>query len=149
MKLTPLDIKKHEFSTSFRGYDKDEVRALLDMAADELMTLQKSAEDLLIRNAQLETKLADYNSLEEKWKSTMMSAQQSAERELDQSRREAELILREAEHKAEDILDSARKDTAKYREEIEMLKAEKNAFIVRLKHLINSQNELLDVLAQD
>jgi len=149
MKLSPLDIKKHEFSRAFRGYDLDEVRAFLEMVSEELMTLQKSADEMRLRAAQMETKLADYKDLEEKWKATMMSAQASAERELDQSRREADIIRKEAEIKAEEILDETRNRLAKQREEIAMLKAEKTAFIRRLKHLINSQIELLDVLEKE
>ncbi len=149
MKLSPLDIKKHEFSRAFRGYDLDEVRAFLEMVSEELMTLQKSADEMRLRTAQMETKLADYKDLEEKWKATMMSAQASVERELDQSRREADIIRKEAEIKSEELLDETRNQLAKHREEIAMLKAEKNAFIKRLKHLINSQVELLDVLQAD
>jgi len=149
MKLSPLEIKKHEFSRSFRGYDVDEVSAFLEMVAEELLNLQKTSEELRLRNTQMETKLADYKDLEEKWKATMMNAQVSAERELDQSRREAEIIRKEAEIKAEQILDESRNLAAKHREEIANLKAEKTAFIRRLKHLINSQVELLEVLENE
>lgn len=149
MKISPLDIKKHEFAKVFRGYDPDEVRAFLEMVSDELMILQKNVEELRLKCAQMDTRLADYKDLEEKWKATMMSAQQSVERELDQSRREAEIMRKEAEIKAEEIIDDARRQVAKYREEIEMLKAEKSAFLRRLKHLISSQVDLLEVLESE
>lgn len=146
MKLTPLDVKKHDFSRTLRGYDTEEVRAFLEMVADELMNLQKSNEELRLRTTQLDTRLSDYKDLEEKWKATMMNAQQSAERELDHSRRESEIMKKEAEIKAEEILDDARRKVAKHREEMEMLRAEKAAFVKRLKHLISSQVDLLEIL---
>ncbi|MBC8278809.1 MAG: DivIVA domain-containing protein [FCB group bacterium] len=146
MKLTPLDVKKRDFSRTLRGYDTEEVRAFLEMVADELMNLQKSNEELRLRTTQLDTRLSDYKDLEEKWKATMMNAQQSAERELDHSRRESEIMKKEAEIKAEEILDDARRKVAKHREEMEMLRAEKAAFVKRLKHLISSQVDLLEIL---
>ena len=149
MKITPLDVKKHDFARTLRGYDTDEVRAFLEMVADELMNLQKNNEELRLRTTQLDTRLADYKDLEEKWKATMMNAQQSAERELDHSRREAEIMKKEAEIKAEEIIDDARRQVAKHREEMEMLRAEKTAFIKRLKHLISSQVDLLEILNSD
>ena len=149
MKLTPLDVKKRDFSRTLRGYDTEEVRAFLEMVADELMNLQKNSEELRLRTTQLETRLSDYKDLEEKWKATMMNAQQSAERELDHSRRESEIMKKEAEIKAEEILDDARRKVAVQREEMEMLRAEKNAFVKRLKHLISSQVDLLEILSND
>jgi DivIVA domain-containing protein len=35
MKVTPLDLRQSQFATSLRGYDKNEVRALLADGADE------------------------------------------------------------------------------------------------------------------
>ena len=149
MKLTPLDIKKHEFAKTFRGYDPEEVRAFLEMVAEEMMTLQDKAEELQRKTIQMETQLADYKDLEQKWKTTMISAQESAEKAVEASRREAEIIFREAEIKAESILSESRKNAGKYREEMELLRSEKRAFIRRLKHLIQSQLELIDVLENE
>ena len=55
MNLSPLDIRKHEFKKSIRGYDVDEVRAFLDMASMEY-------ENFVRENALLNEKVKDYNS---------------------------------------------------------------------------------------
>ena len=36
MRITPLDIKKQEFQTRMRGYDKAEVVSFLEMVSEEL-----------------------------------------------------------------------------------------------------------------
>jgi cell division initiation protein len=149
MRLTPLDIKKHEFSRAFRGYDLEEVQAFLEMVADEMLTLQNSAEELKNKNIHLETQLADFRELEEKWKATMINAQESAERALENSRREADIIRREAEVKAEEIQELARKSVAHYKEEIESLRQEKRALVTRLQHLLKSELELIEVLEKE
>jgi cell division initiation protein len=48
--ITPLDIKKHEFSTRFKGFDPDEVRALLE-------TVARDFEELSRQNIQLSERL--------------------------------------------------------------------------------------------
>jgi len=149
MKINPLDIRKHEFARALRGYDTEEVNAFLEMVADEMANLQKNFEEMRLKNVRLETQLADFRELEDKWKATMINAQESAERALEHSRREADILRREAEIKAEEIMDDARQRTAQYREEIEMLRQEKRAFIRRLRHLLQSQMEIIEVLEQE
>ena len=149
MKLTALDIKKHEFSKALRGFDTAEVRAYLEMVADELLDLQNENDNFKMKIVQFETQLTDYKALEEKWKYTMITAQDSAEKALQSSRKEAEIVRREAELKAEEIITNARKSVINYKEELEMLQAEKQSFIKRLKHLLKSQYELIDVLEDE
>ncbi len=149
MKITPLDVKKHEFAKAFRGYDSDEVRAFLEMVSEEMAAMRDRIEELQKQAVRMETQLVDYKELEQKWKTTMISAQESAERAVETSRKEAEIIHREAEIKAESILGEARKKAAKFREELELLRAEKRSFVRRLKHLVSSQLELIDVLEKD
>jgi predicted metal-dependent hydrolase len=60
--------------------------------------------------------------------------------------KEAELIIREAELKALEILEKTKSDNNRLKDEILVLKQQKNSFIKRLKHLFASQLELLDVL---
>lgn len=149
MNISPLDIRKQEFARALRGYDTDEVRAFLESIADEMANLQKNTEELRMRNVQLETQLSDFRELEDKWKTTMISAQQSAEREREQARQEADILRRSAEIKAEEILDEARQRAARYREEAEMIRQEKRALVRRLKHLLQSQIELIEILESE
>jgi len=149
MKITPLDIKKHEFSKTLRGYDPDEVRAFLEMVSEEMLNYQNQLDSYKTKTIQMETQLTDYKGLEEKWKTTMIQAQDSAEKTLEGSKREAEIIRREAEIKAEEIQNEARKNALRYKEEMELLKSEKRSFIQRLKHLLDSQIELIQVLEKD
>jgi cell division initiation protein len=44
MKVSPISIKKQEFSKSLRGYDPEEVQAFLEKLADEFDDLQKENE---------------------------------------------------------------------------------------------------------
>ena len=65
------------------------------------------------------------------------------------SKREAQIVLREAELKAERILDEAREKLDKMKNELTILRSQKESFAKRLKHLLESQIELIRVLEID
>ena len=149
MKITPLDIKKHEFAKTMRGYDCEEVRAFLEMVSEEMHNLQVENDKHRLQAARMETQLSDFRDLEEKWKTTMISAQDSAEKALESSKREADIIRREAEIKAEEIQNEARQNAFRFKEELELLRSEKRSFVIRLKQLLQSQIEFIKILEKD
>jgi cell division initiation protein len=79
----------------------------------------------------------------------MISAQESAEKAVGDSRKEAEMMRKEAEIRAEEIIAQARKSSAELQSEIDALKAEKISLTTRLKHLLKSELELIEVLEKD
>ena len=46
MRLTPIEIRRHRFSSRVRGFDRDEVRTFLDMVISDF-------EDVVRENAEL------------------------------------------------------------------------------------------------
>ena len=61
------------------------------------------------------------------------------------SRKEAELIVGDAELHADKIMDSARKKASKIEDEITRLTVLRDSFAVKLKGMLNSQIELLEL----
>ncbi|HNW61331.1 MAG TPA: DivIVA domain-containing protein [bacterium] len=149
MKLTPLDIRKQEFKKSMRGYDPEEVEAFLIMVADELELLLRDKNlqsDELIK---LRTQLRDYQQVEHTLRETLMKATSTVEESRFNSLREAELRIHEAELQAEKIIEQAKEELQELHSEINLLRAQKESFSRRLRHLLESQIELLDVLGID
>lgn len=149
MKLTPLDIRKQEFKRSMRGFDPEEVEAFLIMVADELELLIREKNQLNDELTKLRTRLMDYQQVEQTLRDTLMKATSTVEESRVNSLREAELRLHEAELKAEKIVEGAKEELQELRSEINLLKAQKESFSRRLRHLLESQIELLDVLGMD
>ena len=149
MKLTPLDIKKQEFKKSMRGYDPVEVDAFLEMVSDELEDLIRVKKELSDEVLKLRTQLRDYQSVEKTLQDTLVHAQESIRESRESSTREAELVLREAELSAEKILEDAKFKLAEMKNELILVKAQKNSFSRRLRHLLESQIDLIDVLDLD
>lgn len=149
MRITPLDIKKQQFKRTVRGYDRDEVNTFLEMVAEELEALlheRNRQSDEIIR---LRTQLQDYQDVEHTLKHALKSTQETALQSLENSRREAEMIVRDAELEAEKIIRDAKVKLAELKNELMVVKAQKGSFARRLRHLLESQLELIGVLELD
>ncbi len=149
MKLTALDIKKQQFKKIFRGYDDVEVNTFLDMIAEEMENLTTANKELQTKLTELQTQLQDYKSMEVTLHATLMQAQDVSTKSVENAKREGQLIIQAADLKATQILDKARTDNTRLKEEISILKAKKNTMISRLKLLLNSELELLRALEID
>jgi len=149
LRLTPLDIKKQEFKRTLRGYDPIEVDAFLEMVADEYEAALREKNRLSEEVVQLRTQLKDYQEVEKTLKQTLMTAEQSIAESRENSRREAEMIIREAELKADRILEAARRQLSELKNDLQIVKAQKASFARRLRHLLESQLELIGVLGMD
>jgi cell division initiation protein len=132
-----------------RGYDADEVDAFLSMVADELELLIREKNQVNDELIKLRTQLKDYQQVEQTLRDTLMKAQNTVEESRANSRREAEIIIHEAELQAEHIVKEAKESLKDLKNEIYMLQVQKESFAKRLKHLLESQIELLQVLDFD
>jgi len=146
LKLTPLEIKKQRFKVKVRGYDPVEVETFLEMVADSYEELLNEKTKLSEEASKLRVQLSDYKQVEKTLQETLMNAQETVSQSRENSKREAEILLREAELKAERILDEAREKLDKMKNEVSILRAQKESFAKRLKHLLESQIELIKVL---
>ena len=149
MKLTPLEIKKQKFKTKVRGFDSAEVETFLEMVADEYESVLNDKNQFREEITKLKTQLKDYQQVEKTLQETLMNAQETVSQSKENSKREAKIVLREAELKAERVLDEAREKLDKMKNELSILRSQKESFAWRLKHLLESQIELIEVLELD
>jgi cell division initiation protein len=146
MKITPLEIRKQEFGKTMRGYNVEEVRAFLETIADQFDSMQREVNVLSEKVVQLETRLSDFQAMEKTLKETLVKAEESSNQARDDSRREAEIVVREAEVQAQRVLSDAHAALERLNSEIIMLKSRRDAFIKKLKYLLQSQTELIEIL---
>lgn len=146
MKLTPLDIKKQEFKKIMRGYDPVEVDTFMDMVANEFEDLIRQVKDMRDRVVELETQLKDYRQIEKTLQQTLLQAQEATGKTYETARREAELIVREAEAKAAKTVEQAYGDVNRLTRELSELKSRKESLIGRLKVLLSSELDMIKSL---
>ncbi|MFN2441843.1 MAG: DivIVA domain-containing protein [Thermoanaerobaculia bacterium] len=107
MDLTPLEIQKQTFGKTMRGYDADEVRGYLHVVAEEIERLLKDVDRLERENRMLREQVAEQADREHILKDTLLSAQKVSEELKINARKEAELIVKDAELLSERIMAQA------------------------------------------
>jgi cell division initiation protein len=145
MRITPLDIKGHEFKQKMRGFDREEVTAFLDLVAEEYERLCVTNGHLTDKTAELAERLSELKERERILKETLYSAQKLADEMKQEARRERDLVLKEAELKAEQLIDHARKRVSQLDADILDLKAERDAFESKVRNIIEQHTKLLDM----
>src|SRR5688500_16971589 len=105
--ISPLDIQKQTFTRNVRGYSLDEVRAYLHVVAEEVERLLREVNRLATENELLREESQEHASRERILKDTLLSAQKVSEELRENARREAELIVKDAEARADRIVSHA------------------------------------------
>lgn len=145
MKFSPLSIKQQEFSKSMRGYETEEVHAFLEKLADEFDNLYKENEKLKHELDELTTKLKEFNRIEKNLQETLLKAHDSSSRTMESTKKQANLMVKEAELKASQMLEKARQQANEIRDAVIRLRDEKDFLIARLKSIVNTQSNLLEI----
>lgn len=143
MALTPNEIVHKEFDTKFRGYDADQVNDFLDVVVAEFETL-------ILENTRLKSELGVavekneyFAQIQESLNSSIVVAQEAADRLKQNARKEAELILIEAEREANNHVNEANIHAQNLLEESEQLKTQGQAYRNNLEKLVREQLDLL------
>lgn len=147
MKLTPIDIRKQEFKKTLRGYDPVEVDTFMEMLAGEFETLVREHKQYKESVTELETQLRDYRQIEKALQQTLLQAQEATGRAYESARREADLIVRDAELKAAAHLERAAADRGRLEHEIRQLQARREDLVGKLRMLLATEMDLLNSLS--
>jgi cell division initiation protein len=144
MRITPLDIQQKQFPMKFRGFDVDEVYSFLELVREELEELIRENASLKEQLSRADTQLREYGDMEVTLRETLMTAQQMVEEYKTNARKEAELILKEAELKSEAMLRDSQEKVVKIHEDIVELKGIRRHFKEEVKRLIESHLRMLE-----
>ncbi len=144
MRITPLDVRKQEFRKAVRGFDSDEVNAFLSTVADEYETVLRDNKELRERILELDDKVSEYRSMEKTLRDTLMTAERVMNESKDNAQREADLIIKDAELRAQQVLDSFRTQAEELRREIIDLHKEKEAYLARFRSLAEALIQFID-----
>lgn len=144
MRITPLDIQQRQFPIKFRGFDVEEVYAFLEIVREDMEDLLRENASLKEQVHRIENQIKEYRDMETTLRETLITAQQMVEDYKTNSRKEAELLIKEAELRAEQILDGAQEKVVKIHEDIVDLKGIRRHFKEEVKRLIESHLRMLD-----
>jgi cell division initiation protein len=146
MKVTPLDLRQLKLSTAMRGFDKNEVTSLMLEAADGYEQALRENERLKLDLAKLETALGQYRDLESSLKTTLMSAQKVADDMRENAAQEAARIVRDAEGKAELLMQRTQSRLEDVQREIDGLKLKRREAESAVESIISALHNTLDFI---
>jgi cell division initiation protein len=148
MSFTPLDISKHEFDRSFRGFDPNDVQSFLERVADEYAALMAQVSSLAEQNRVLAAKLTAYQDMEQSLRDSIVATEKSLRSSREQMEFERQQVMREAHLDADRMKLSTQNEIVHMQEELRALKIHHDAYVKRLRFLLKAQTELLDLLEE-
>jgi cell division initiation protein len=149
MNYTPNDLDNMKFKKSFRGYDEDQVNGALDNVIQDYELYIKENIELKDRISVLNEGIQHYKNIEESLQNTLIVAQQTGEEIKKNSYDKAENIVKEAEIRAQKIINDANQEVIRIRFEYEEMKKRLHLFKTKSETLILSQLELSQQLCSD
>jgi len=143
MKVTPLDIQQKRFHVAFRGYERTEVEAFLDVVREEMEGLVREVTELREFHLTYDERMRDYRDREDTLKSTMITTHKLAEDLRENARKESALMVKDAEIKYQQILERAREERLRLESEIIELRRQKHHFLEDMKKMIHMHLEMV------
>ena len=116
--LSPQRLREAQFAEVWRGYRMDQVRELLDDAADALEDFRKRARDAEERAAVAERRLVERVAGDEVSR-TLVLAQRTADSAISEARAEAARLLGDAEHRSQAMLAEVERRSEQLEREME------------------------------
>lgn len=149
MRITPLDIQQKQFRRStFRGLEAEDVQQFLELIRSEFEDLVKENNALKDELRRRMAEIEDYREREKTLKDTMMTAQRISEDIKVAAKKDAELVLSEAQLQADKIIQGAHARLVSVVEEINELRRQRVTYESGLKALLESHRKLLDITVE-
>jgi len=107
MPLTPVEIRHIQLKRGLFGYRKPAVHRMMDDIADSFEAVWRERSQLVERVEELETEVTRHVELESLLRSTLVSAERASQDLKQSARREADVIVTEANAEARKVLRDA------------------------------------------
>lgn len=143
MKVTPLDLRQQRFNTVMRGYDRSEVNAFLAEAADDYEHALRENERLRQDMGKLEVVLKEHRGQEINLRNTLLTAQKLADDIKETATQEAARIVREAEGRADLLLQKSQSRLEDVQREIDGLRMKRREVETSLEGIISTINNTI------
>jgi cell division initiation protein len=148
MKVTPLDLRQQRFQTVMRGFDRGEVQSFLLEVADDYENALRENDKLRQDVAKLDAVLGEHRGQERNLRNTLLSAQKMADEIKEHATQEAALILREAEGRADLLLQKGQARLEDVQREIDGLRMKRREVETSIEALVGTLNNTLEFIRE-
>ena len=145
MRITPMDIREQQFTVKmFRGFDVQEVDTFLEDLAEDYETLLKENQLLKEQLQAMEERARGLEDRERVLQETLVTTQRVTEEMKESARREAALLVREAELRGEKTVQAARTSETAIQAQVTALKRMRRQLAEGLRTTREMYQRLLD-----
>ena len=145
--LTPLDVRRFDFRTAMRGYEREHVDQFREQVATELERLGRLNTDLESKTRTLTEQLKSFRERDAALNEALISAQQLRTQMKEQAEKESELILRETRAEAARIIDGARANVRSIEEDFSAIERMRRGYLAQLR--IHVERQLAEINAAE
>ena len=146
MKISPLDIQQQQFKGKlFGGLNPDDVDSFLQAVAQEMERLNRENATLREQNQKMTAESDVLAQREKDLRETLLAAQRITEEMKINAQKEADLIVAEAEIRAERILADAENKLVQLKNDVQELRRQKIQFESSFRSLLESHNKMLSI----
>lgn len=142
--LTPVDLETMVFRRGFRGYRASEVQDFMRKLSLDYESLYKENFKLKEKIESLEESISAYQEMESTLKKTLYLAQETANEIKISSEKQAEVILREAQNRAEEMKLRVREEIQTELQNLADLKQRVELFRIQFKNFLQTLIEMTD-----
>ena len=147
MKLTPLEIKQHQFDKSLRGYDVGEVQSFLALVASEVEQLQQKNSELQEQVQGLNKRITHYEKVEEAIHETLQTTKESVAQKMEQARNEAKTTMERAHMEADRMIQEAQQQRTTIRQEMIRLVERRDEMIQSFQQFLDNNKGMVEKFA--
>lgn len=141
--LTPLEIHNKTFQKRFRGYSEDEVDGFLDQIVRDYENLYRENIELKQTIDRVNSKLEHYQNMENTLHNTLVIVQDTAEEIKVNARKEAAMLLQEAQLRSQRLLDDGTAKIIRLAGEYEDLKKQNRVYAAKAQGMVRAQLQML------
>ena len=103
MRIAPQDVRRARFSSAVRGFNRPEVLSFLNEVADGFEQALRATDRLRQEVADLQAQLAEHRQREASLRDTLLTARRISAEMHESATQEAQLIVREARGRADEL----------------------------------------------
>lgn len=148
VRITPLDVRNHRFGRQLSGLDRAEVESFLQLVSEDYEDLLREGEEQAERIRHLERRVDQLAADEQLLKETLLSAQALTADLRQAAIKESEVLIGEAEVKAEKILDASHRRAGRLSEEIRELRGLRARLASGLRQTLETHVRLVDAIEE-
>jgi DivIVA domain-containing protein len=143
--LTAVDVRRYDFGKALRGYDPERVDQFREQVAEEMDRLGRLAQEYEQKAKGFHEQLKAFRERDKALNDALVSAQQLRSEIRDNAEKEAQLIVREAQSQAEQIIEATRGELRELEAQLSELDRARRAQLAQMR--MAAERQLAEIAA--